>query len=79
MSLPILFEDEMLFRGLELVGFDEKRQKNVQLKKNMSRFCTHCSANLIVHACLWSRLIESLAFQITAMVNSVGIEKAICY
>jgi len=79
MPLPILTEEETLFQGLFLVGFDEKRQKKVRTKKNMSRFRSHYSSNPIVYAVLWSRLIVSLVDDIDAIVSSVGIDKAIAY
>ena len=37
----ILTPDEILFKGLALVGFDKKRQGRVGIKKNLSRFRSH--------------------------------------
>ena len=48
--------NEMLCKGLLLVGFDKRRQDRVQQKTNMERFRTFYSSNPIVFVKIWEDL-----------------------
>lgn len=51
LTMVVVFSaDEILFRGLELGGFDSRRQKNVQRKTNLERFRALYGSNPVVYA-----------------------------
>lgn len=77
----VLTPDEVLCRGLELVGFDQKRQQNVVTKKNLSRFRTHYSGNPATYAELLTRMqiSDEPEARIDFCFDKVGIEKGIDY
>jgi hypothetical protein len=52
----ILTADEILRKGLLLVGFDGSRQKNVKRERNIERFKTHFGSDPIVYAQIWEDL-----------------------
>ena len=52
----LLSSTEVLFHGLKLLGFDEKRQNRVNRKKNLARFCSHYASDTLVYAVLLERL-----------------------
>jgi hypothetical protein len=55
----VLTPDELLKRGLKLVGFTDTQIGRVQEKKNQSRFRTHYGAHPLVYAVLLTRLQET--------------------
>jgi hypothetical protein len=52
----VLTDDEVLARGLELVGFDEWRQSRVQKATNVKRFKDFYVSKPVVYAQLWEDL-----------------------
>jgi hypothetical protein len=52
----ILTADEFLRKGLELVGFDHRRQQQVCRATNLSRFKGHYGSNPNVYAQIWEDL-----------------------
>ena len=54
--LVILTEDEMLFKGLELVGFTLDRMENVERDTNIERFKAHYGSIPFVYAQIWEDL-----------------------
>lgn len=81
MTLHILTTDQVLCHGLELVGFDKKRQGKVQRKKNRSRFRTHYGSEPDVYAHLFGLLqtTEIKEAGIQEHFDYVGIDKTIDY
>jgi hypothetical protein len=61
----ILTADELLRKGLELVGFEYHRQQNVSRETNLQRFRGHYGSNPIVYAQLW----EDLSLQMTEALD----------
>ena len=55
----ILTADEFMQKGLLLVGFDIRRQQNVQRKANMDRFKEHFGSDPVVCAQIWEDLQTS--------------------
>jgi hypothetical protein len=55
----VLTPDEVLERGLKLVGFTIKQIQRVRENKNLSRFRTHYGAHPKVYAVLLTRLQET--------------------
>jgi len=49
----VVTPNEVLERGLALVGFSNQRQQNVRREKNIGRFCTHFGAKPNVYAAMW--------------------------
>jgi hypothetical protein len=56
MVVFILTPDEILQKGLHLVGFDDRRQQNVSRKTNLSRFKVHFGSLPVVYAQIWEDL-----------------------
>ncbi len=52
----ILTTDEILRKGLLLVGFDVRRQQNVKRETNIGRFKTHYGSHPVVLAQIWEDL-----------------------
>jgi hypothetical protein len=52
----ILTTDEILRKGLELVGFDCRRQQNVSWPKNLERFRAHYGSDPVVYSQIWEDL-----------------------
>ena len=52
----ILTADEILRKGLLLVGFNVRRQQNVQRKTNVERFKDHFGSDPVVYAQIWEDL-----------------------
>jgi hypothetical protein len=52
----ILTPDEMMRKGLELCGFDERRQNKVCRAKNIRRFKAHYGSSPVVYAQIWEDL-----------------------
>jgi len=52
----IVTAEEVLRRGLEMVGFTSKQIDGVRRKKNLSRFRTHYTNNPLVYAILFHKL-----------------------
>ena len=52
----VLTADEFLRKGLELVGFDHRRQQQVCRATNLSRFKGHYGSNPNVYAQIWEDL-----------------------
>ena len=52
----VLTADELLRKGLELVGFDRSRQQRVCRATNLKRFKGHYGSNPIVYAQIWEDL-----------------------
>ena len=50
---------EMMARGLELVGFDERRQQSVRYDENLERFKSYYGSKPIVYAHIWEDLQTS--------------------
>ena len=77
-ELLLLIPDEVLFHGLAVVGFSEKRQRNVGRKKNLSRFRAHFSSDPTVYAVLLYRLQTTQLddeHTVRPMIRKVGKEK----
>ena len=55
----ILTADEILRKGLLLVGFSIRRQQNVQRKTNIARFKAHFGSDPVVYAHIWEDLHSS--------------------
>lgn len=55
----LLSPDEVLQRGLDLAGFNARRQANVNHKKNLSRFRTHYASDPSIYAILLVKLQET--------------------
>ena len=55
----ILTADEILQKGLLLVGFSIRRQQNVQRKTNIARFKAHFGSDPVVYAQIWEDLHSS--------------------
>lgn len=72
----ILSTQEVLFRGLFLLGFDERRQKRVRRKKNIRRFRTHYGSHPTVCGLLLEMLqtTESSA-NVNGFISKLGKEK----
>lgn len=51
--------EEVLQRGLPLVGFEQKRIDSVNDKKNNSRFRTHCASSPLVISIVWDMLLTA--------------------
>jgi hypothetical protein len=49
----VLTSEEMLRKGLELVGFEFDRQLKVKSEQNNTRFKAHYGSNPIVYAQIW--------------------------
>jgi len=47
---------EMMARGLELAGFDERRQESVRYDENLERFKSYYGSKPIVYAHIWEDL-----------------------
>ncbi|CAB9500108.1 hypothetical protein SEMRO_76_G041480.1 [Seminavis robusta] len=83
----ILTPEEVLFRGLVLVGFEPKRQKSVQHKKNLSRFRTHFSSDPSVYSVLLIKLQETknekanLSFdsEVDPRIHRIGVDGMLKY
>jgi hypothetical protein len=75
----ILTTDEVLQRGLELVGFNQKRQASVRRKKNRSRFRTHYTAEPNVVAVLLVRLQTTDNAAARISFDKVGVNKTVSY
>jgi hypothetical protein len=58
-GIVVLTPDEVLHRGLLLVGFREKQIERVKEKKNLSRFRAHYACHPKVYAVLLTRLQET--------------------
>ena len=54
--LVILTEDEMLFKGLQLVGFNRRRMENVKRDTNIERFKAHYGSIPFAYAQIWEDL-----------------------
>ena len=54
--VEILTANEILRKGLELVGFDWHRQRNVSRPTNLQRFRAHYGSNPVVYAQIWEDL-----------------------
>jgi hypothetical protein len=52
----IFTADEILARGLSLVGYNRSRQENVSRDTNLKRFRSHYGSNPIVYAQIWEDL-----------------------
>jgi hypothetical protein len=52
----VLTADELLRKGLELVGFDHHRQQNVCQATNLHCFRGHYRSNPVVYAQIWEDL-----------------------
>jgi hypothetical protein len=52
----ILTDDEVLTRGLELVGFGIDRQERVKDEENVLRFTDHFGSHPRVYAQIWEDL-----------------------
>lgn len=57
--IEIVTPSIVLKRGLELVGFDERRQNTVQRSMNLKRFCAHFGSKPGVYAAIWSDLQQT--------------------
>lgn len=79
MSLVVLTPDDVLRRGLILVGFDERRQQRVKKKKNLSRFRQHYASDPVVYAVLLHRLQTTMNKEAKVEFDKVGIDKTINY
>jgi hypothetical protein len=55
-KMVVLTTDEVLQKGLSMVGFDHDRQKNVSRETNLQRFRAHYGSNPIVYAQIWEDL-----------------------
>jgi hypothetical protein len=55
-KMVVLTTDEVLQKGLSMVGFDRDRQKNVSRETNLQRFRAHYGSNPIVYAQIWEDL-----------------------
>ena len=55
----ILSPDEILQKGLELVGFSRRRQQNVARPTNLERFRAHYGSNPIVYSQIWEDLLTT--------------------
>jgi len=56
-TMVVIFTlDEILQKGLELCGFDRRRQSNVKRTTNLRRFKSHFGSNPIVYAQIWEDL-----------------------
>lgn len=75
----ILTPDEVLQRGLQLVGFNDKRQASVRRKKNRSRFRTHYVSEPNVYAVLLVRLQTTAIAEARINFDTVGVKKTIDY
>jgi hypothetical protein len=51
--VAILTADEILRKGLLLVGFDFRRQDEVSKASNLGRFRAHYGSNPVVYAQMW--------------------------
>ena len=58
-GLLILTPDEILQKGLELVGFSCRRQQNVTRPTNLVRFRAHYGSNPIVYSQIWEDLLTT--------------------
>jgi hypothetical protein len=54
--VAILTADEILRKGLLLVGFDFRRQDKVSKASNLGRFRAHYGSNPVVYAQIWEDL-----------------------
>jgi hypothetical protein len=52
----ILTADEILSKGLLMVGFDVSRQQRVKRSTNLERFRSHFGSNPVVYAQIWEDL-----------------------
>ena len=52
----LLTADELLRKGLELVGFDCSRQQRVCRATNLQRFKGHYGSNPVVYVQIWEDL-----------------------
>ncbi len=75
----VLTPDEILFRGLSLVGFNEVRQRRVRRKKNLSRFRTHYQSDPKVYAVLLVKLQTTEIDGARLDFDTVGVQKTIDY
>jgi hypothetical protein len=55
----ILTADEILGKGLLLVGFEVRRQQNVRRETNVQRFRTNYGSDPVVYAAIWEDLQTS--------------------
>ena len=80
-DLILLTADEVLFKGLYLVGFNEKRQNRVVKKKNLSRFRTHYGSGPSVYALLLEMLQTTYIqdARVDDYIKKVGRDKFIDY
>lgn len=77
----VLAPDELLRRGLVVVGFTHQQINRVGRKKNISRFLTHYASQPVVYAVLLSRLqaTDVEEAQIEQFIKQLGKEKFINY
>ncbi|CAB9520231.1 hypothetical protein SEMRO_1085_G239520.1 [Seminavis robusta] len=73
----VLSSQEILHCGLELLGFDDKRQSKVNKKKNMARFRAHYASHPRVYAVLIQLLqtTENPDANINCYIDQVGTEQ----
>jgi DDE superfamily endonuclease len=81
----VLTPDEVLKRGLKLVGFTDTQIGRVKEKKNQSRFRTHYGAHPLVYAVLLTRLQETtdenarLEFDTTSRKGRLLVDQTLKY
>ena len=61
--MKIYLPSQMLAIGLELIGYDSKRQASVQDKTNLQRFGDSFGASPTVYAVLWEDLQSTTVAQ----------------
>lgn len=65
----ILTADEVLRKGLQLVGFDCRRQRNASSPTNLRRFRTHYGSNPSVYAQIWEDLQTTMIPEACLVIN----------
>ena len=58
-ALLIIAPDDLMFIGLELVGFNAYRQRNVKRATNLKRFKSFYGSAPIVYANIWADLLTT--------------------
>lgn len=53
MALVVYTPDEILWKGLDLAGFDISRKRNVNQVQNLERFKAHYGSHPVVYAQIW--------------------------
>jgi hypothetical protein len=74
MVLVILTADEIMSKGLELVGFDCHRQQNALRPTNLRRLKTHYGSSPSVYAQIWEDLQTTLIPEACLETNMVDAD-----